>query len=85
MSLKKLFVASLRWSVTDDRLRELFEPFGEVVEAKIARELNGRSRGYGFVTMRDPAAASAAVSALNASSVDGRIIHCAFSRPRSEK
>lgn len=32
---KKLFVGSLSWNTNDDGLRQAFEPFGEVVEAKV--------------------------------------------------
>jgi cold-inducible RNA-binding protein len=72
---KKLFVGGLSWGTTDDRLREAFTRFGEVVEAKIITDREtGRSRGFGFVTFADPTHGDAAMSALDGQDLDGRTI-----------
>ena len=48
---KKLFVGGLSWNTADDGLREAFERFGEVTEAKVITDREtGRSRGFGFVS-----------------------------------
>jgi RNA recognition motif-containing protein len=71
----KLFVGGLSWNTGDDMLREAFEPFGAVVEAKVINDRDtGRSRGFGFVTMSDSAQAQAAIAKLNGTSLDGRSI-----------
>ena len=50
----KLFVGGLSWDTTDDSLREAFEAFGTVREARVILDRNtGRSRGFGFVTYDD--------------------------------
>jgi RNA recognition motif-containing protein len=72
---KKLFVGGLSWGTTDDRLREAFTRFGEVVEAKIITDREtGRSRGFGFVTFADPTHGDAAMSAMDNQDLDGRTI-----------
>jgi len=70
---KKLFVGGLAWATSDDGLRNAFEQFGEVSEAKVITDRDtGRSRGFGFVTFNDDAAADSAVDAMNDSELDGR-------------
>ena len=72
---KKLFVGSLSWDTTDDGLHQAFARFGEVAEAKVINDRDtGRSRGFGFVTFVDSAAAEQAMSELDGSELDGRTI-----------
>jgi RNA recognition motif-containing protein len=72
---KKLFVGGLSWGTTDDGLQAAFESFGEVVEAKVVLDRDtGRSRGFGFVTFADDAAATRAAEEMNGVELDGRNI-----------
>jgi len=62
----KLFVGSLSWSATDEDLKELFSPFGEVTSANVVMDREtGRSRGFGFVEFKTDEEAQAAVDALD--------------------
>jgi nucleolin len=71
----KLFVGSLPWAVDDQKLKEVFEPHGNVVSAKVVTDRNsGRSRGFGFVEMENAEDAQKAMSELNDSEMDGRNI-----------
>lgn len=71
----KLFVGSLPWSIDDQKLKETFEPHGNVVSAKVVTDRStGRSRGFGFVEMENSEDAQKAMSALNDSEIDGRNI-----------
>ena len=73
--VKKLFVGSLPWAVTDDTLKVAFEQHGKVVTAKVIRDReSGRSRGFGFVEMENEAEAQSALQALNDSELSGRKI-----------
>ena len=84
----KLFVGNLAWSLTEDDLRAAFEAFGAVDEAKIVldRETN-RSRGFGFVTMSDKAAAEAAMEELNGKPLNNRdlVVNEAKPRPQNDR
>ena len=72
---KKLFVGGLSWGTTDEGLRAAFESFGEIVEAKVIVDRDtGRSRGFGFVTFADDAAATRAVEEMNGVELEGRSI-----------
>ena len=72
---KKLFVGGLSWDTGDDGLRRAFEAFGEVLEAKVVTDREtGRSRGFGFVSFSDGAAADTAAEQMDGSELDGRTI-----------
>ena len=68
----KMYVGNLPWSVTTDKLQELFSQYGQVDDAIVLTDREtGRSRGFGFVTMPDEAAKEA-IEALDGQDFDGR-------------
>lgn len=72
---KKLFAGGLSWNTNDDSLREAFEQFGEITEAKVITDRDtGRSRGFGFVTFANNDDADRAVSEMDGTELDGRTI-----------
>jgi RNA recognition motif-containing protein len=73
---RKLFVAGLPESMTEDVLRQLFEATGsQVVEVSLPRDrATGRPRGFGFVTLQTVEQAERARSALDGSVQVGRAI-----------
>ncbi|KAI4328977.1 hypothetical protein L6164_021287 [Bauhinia variegata] len=72
----KIFVGGLAWETQGDTMRRYFEQFGEILEAVVITDKNtGRSKGYGFVTFKDPESAMRACQ--NPSPViDGRRANC---------
>jgi RNA recognition motif-containing protein len=69
----KLFVGGLSWDTDDNGLRDAFEPYGEIREAKVITDREtGRSRGFGFVTYNNADDANKAMEAMNGASLDGR-------------
>ena len=59
----------------DDDLRQAFERFGNLVRAEIALDKDtGVSKGFGFVSYSEVAAADAAMAAMNGAMVAGRQI-----------
>ncbi|KAK8684044.1 hypothetical protein V6N13_040081 [Hibiscus sabdariffa] len=51
----KVFVGGLPWEAPTEGMRRYFEQFGEILEAVIITDkITGKSKGYGFVTFRDP-------------------------------
>ncbi|MEO1269107.1 MAG: RNA-binding protein [Myxococcota bacterium] len=72
---KKLFVGGLSWGTDDYGLRQAFETFGEVTEAKVITDREtGRSRGFGFVTFANAADAEQAMGDMDGTTLDGRTI-----------
>jgi heterogeneous nuclear ribonucleoprotein A1/A3 len=50
---RKLFIRGLSWETTDDMLREVFSPFGELEDCAVVVDRHtGKSKGYGFVTFK---------------------------------
>ena len=72
---KKLFVGGLSWNTNDEGLRQAFERFGTVDEAKVISDRDtGRSRGFGFVTFSDAEFARQAMAEMDGTQLDGRSI-----------
>jgi len=84
--MKKIYVGNMPWSMGDDELSELFEPFGNVVSATIITDREtGRSRGFGFVEMAVDDEAVAAIEALNGTQAGGRTLTVNEARPRTDR
>ena len=73
---RKLFVAGLPDSITEDVLRQLFEATGgNVVEVSLPKDrATGRPRGFGFVTLATTDEANAARQELDGSFQGGKSI-----------
>ena len=72
---KKLFVGGLSWDTDNGGLRQAFEKYGTIDDARVItdRETN-RSRGFGFVTFVDGGDAQTAMNGMNGVQLDGRAI-----------
>ena len=59
---KRLYVGNLKYTVTSEKLQELFEQYGAVSSAQVLSDREtGRSRGFGFVEMLNDDEAEAAI------------------------
>ncbi|MCO5573989.1 hypothetical protein L7F22_027767 [Adiantum nelumboides] len=78
---KTVFVKNLAWGVDEDILQEFFEGVGEVQEVRLARNEDGRSRGFGHV---DFISAEAAKKACEKSGemLEGRDVFVELARER---
>lgn len=56
---RKIFIGGLAHKTTTQHLRDHFASFGGIVDAVVLRWPDGRSRGFGYVTFSDVAAANA--------------------------
>ena len=70
-----IFVAKLDYEVDNDDLRQIFEEYGEVISSNVIMDqYSGKSRGFGFVEMRDQNEAETAIKNLNNADIQGRSI-----------
>ncbi len=76
----KLYVGNLSYSVTAEKLKELFITYGTVIDVKIIGD-----KGFGFVEMSNQAEAENAKNELDGQTFDGRNIRVDEARPRGEK
>ncbi len=82
----KLYVGNLSYSSTERDLRSTFETCGTVDSVSIISDRQtGRSKGFGFVEMSDPAEAREAINTLNESLLGNRTINVNEAIPREER
>jgi len=78
----KVYVGNLPFGVGSNELKELFATYGEVTEAVvISDKYSGRSKGFGFVTFADDAAATKAIEEMNGKEVQGRALKVNEAKP----
>ncbi len=78
----KIYVGNLSFSIDDGKLEEIFSAFGEIAEATVIKDkFSGRSKGFGFVTFNDDAAAQKAISEMNDKEVEGRKLKVNEAKP----
>lgn len=69
----KLFIGGISWETSEDRLRDYFQSFGEVLEAVIMKDrATGRARGFGFIVFAHPNVAERVVFLKHV--IDGKIV-----------
>lgn len=62
-----VFVKNFGDQLDDDKLRVMFEKYGEITSAVCAKDADGKSKGFGFVNFKESVAAEKAVEELNES------------------
>ncbi|KAG6865946.1 hypothetical protein C0991_010201 [Blastosporella zonata] len=60
-----LFCKNLDPAIDSNDLFSYFRQFGQIVSARVMRNENGESRGFGFVSYQSPSQANAAMHAMN--------------------
>lgn len=82
---KKLYVGNLPYDATEDQIRELFAPAGEIESvALISDRDSGRSKGFGFVEMATEEGAQEAIRQFNGYAMGSRDLTVSEARPREE-
>jgi RNA recognition motif-containing protein len=78
----RLHLGNVRWSATEQELRDFCSHFGEVKELMLVRDaLSGRSRGFGFVEFWAGDAASL-IEQMDGVDFRGRPLRVGLARPR---
>ena len=81
-----LYVGNLPYSVTDQELNDIFSEIGEVQSARVMNDREtGRSRGFGFVEMKNEDDGREAIEKLNGRDMGGRALVVNEARPREER
>ena len=79
---QRIYVGNLPFDASEDAVRELFAPYGEVVSVALPTDREtGRPRGFGFVEMAQ-ADATKAIAALNGKEFGGRALNVNEAKPR---
>ena len=81
----RLFVGNLSFDTTEEAVREAFQEFGEITEAKVITDrMTGRSRGFAFVEMASQEAATKAIQEMDGTQLDGRSIRVNLAEARRD-
>ncbi|EEB09692.2 RNA-binding protein Rsd1, partial [Schizosaccharomyces japonicus yFS275] len=68
----RLCVGNIHFNITDEDLKAIFEPFGELEYVRLQRDDQNRSKGFGFIQFRDPLCARIALEKMNGFDLAGR-------------
>eukprot|EP00657_Telonema_sp_P-1_P009014 TRINITY_DN31_c0_g1_i2.p1 TRINITY_DN31_c0_g1~~TRINITY_DN31_c0_g1_i2.p1 ORF type:complete len:504 (-),score=228.06 TRINITY_DN31_c0_g1_i2:23-1534(-) len=79
-----LYVKNLDDSVTEEKLKELFEPFGVITSAKLMMD-GTTSRGFGFVCFTTPEEATKAVTEMNNRIVGSKPIYVSLAQRKDQR
>ncbi len=84
--MKNLFVGNMSFQTTEQELRSLFEPYGEITRIQVMTDRDtGRARGFAFVELADDEEAAKAITELNGKELDGRALNVNEARPKPER
>ncbi|CAN4112177.1 unnamed protein product [Withania somnifera] len=80
-----LYIKNLDDSICDDKLKELFSPFGTITSCKVMRDPSGVSKGSGFVAFSTPEEASRALSEMNGKMIVSKPLYVALAQRKEER
>jgi RNA recognition motif-containing protein len=81
-----IYVANIPWKASEEELKNLFAEYGEVTSAKIVTDkFTQRSRGFGFIEMKDDTAGRTAINELNGADFMGKNLVVNEARPREPR
>lgn len=82
----RLYVGNLSFDASEEDIQDLFGQAGEVAEVVIMKDkFSGRSRGFAFVSMRNPQDAQKAIDMFNEQEFAGRKLQINIARPKEER
>jgi RNA recognition motif-containing protein len=82
-TVTNIFVGNLSYRTTQDELHTAFAQYGGVERVNIVTDRDtGQSRGFAFVEMRDAGEAQAAITHLNGTELNGRVLNVNEARPK---
>ncbi|AEO59048.1 hypothetical protein MYCTH_2306966 [Thermothelomyces thermophilus ATCC 42464] len=80
-----VYVKNINLEVTEEEFRELFSKYGEVTSSTLARDQEGKSRGFGFVNFSTHDSAAKAVEELNGKEFRGQELYVGRAQKKHER
>jgi multiple RNA-binding domain-containing protein 1 len=75
ISKNRLFLRNLPFTAAEEEIRDFFAAFGTILECHMPADDQKRSKGFGFVTFEKANDAEAAMSKLDGTDFQGRLLH----------
>jgi cold-inducible RNA-binding protein len=84
-AMKNIYVGNLYVEATEENVRHLFQPFGNVASVTLVKNRDtGRPRGFAFVEMPNDIEAESAIKALNGTVLRQQLLDVNEARPKHE-
>ncbi|TRX90849.1 hypothetical protein FHL15_008253 [Xylaria flabelliformis] len=80
-----VYVKNISTDASDDDFRDLFEKYGDVTSSSLARDSEGKSRGFGFVNFTTHESAAKAVEELNGKDFQGQDLYVGRAQKKHER
>ncbi|KAI0987192.1 hypothetical protein GJ496_009124 [Pomphorhynchus laevis] len=80
-----VYIKNFADALDNNSLKNMFEPFGDIYSAKVFVDEDGKSKGFGFVSFRNPASAEQAVKELNGTEIGNRKIYVGRAVEKAER
>ncbi|XP_003391517.2 PREDICTED: polyadenylate-binding protein 1-like, partial [Amphimedon queenslandica] len=80
-----IFIKNLERSIDHKALYDTFSAFGNILSCKVATDLNGQSKGIGFVHFDEQEAADLAIEKVNGQLLNNRKVHVGKFIPRKDR
>jgi len=86
LTMSKVYVGSLPFSITEAQLNEMFAKYGKVNSVNIISDkFTNRPRGFAFVEMESDEVAQKAIAGLNGTQLEGRTIVVNPAKPQERR
>jgi len=80
-----LYIKNLEDTMDDEKLKELFEPFGAITSVAVMKDDQQRCKGYGFVCFATPDEATKAVTEMHLKVVKGKPLYVGLAEKRDAR
>jgi RNA recognition motif-containing protein len=81
-----IYIGNIPYNMKEQNLIDVFKEFGSVESAKVIIDKKARrSKGYGFIEMKNPVEEKTAIEALNGKEIGGRKVKVNLANPKKER
>ncbi|XP_017697610.2 polyadenylate-binding protein 2-like [Phoenix dactylifera] len=80
-----LYLKNLDDTIDDERLKELFRPFGTIISCKVMVDSQGQSKGSGFVQFSSPKEANSAINEMNGKMTGKKPLYVAVAQRKEDR
>lgn len=80
-----IYVKNIDPEITDTEFKNIFQVYGNITSFTLSKDVEGRSRGFGFVNYNDHYSAVKAVEELNDSEIKGKRLYVGRAQKKDER
>ena len=79
---RSIYIGNLPYQINDDVLFRLFRAEGNIVSARVVKDFEGKSKGFGFIEFQNPRDAFKSIKKWDNTVLGGKVIKVHFRRIR---